>query len=219
MRFEVLHGMDDRSDARGGKPKASFEMRRAAVLSYEEIVARPALLRRVARPLAVMPAPASRVDAQPETASRVDSAPQPPAADLARDPLAYPAAPPRPERAAKPRYEVVVDSEDRQAAPAIDANHVAAQWRQAQTQAQIQTVEPAPSADLARTLQVNEPIEPVEPVAEPRHRGSLHGAAQNPVRSTLSPSQRAALQRPEKRVDRFGRTAYVTYTVDSSGKK
>ncbi len=224
-------------EAERAATRPSLARRRAAVLSYEQLVAGPGLLRRVARPVAVMPtpwpspapspviasapttpvaptaslapmpassqasfgapAPAPTFAAEVELASRIS------AAELARDPLAHPVAPMRPERAAKPAFKPV--------------------YELVTTESEPQRVEPAWVAAAAEPVREPQPelpvVEPVEPAAEPRHRGSLHGGNENPVRSMLSPSQRAALRRPETRLDRDRRTTYVTYTVDTTGTK
>jgi hypothetical protein len=186
-------------DGRHALLRESASVRRAAVLSYEETVAgAQPVLRRSSRTLAVMPAP-DREDFGMHR-DRLHE-------ELARDPLAHPVAPARPQRAAKPVYEVITEElyEERResVAPAAPA---------------------APAASVAKhdfgTVQELKAmvVEPVESSAEPRHRGSLHGGVENPVRSMLSPSQRAAQRRPETKLDRNGRPSYVTYTVDTSRK-
>ena len=99
LKFQVLQGIDARQGAMSGSPRASYESRRGTVLSYEQLVSGPGLLRRVVRPLAVMPARAARVEAAPRIS----------AADLARDPLAHPVYPARPQGAAKLVHEVVTE--------------------------------------------------------------------------------------------------------------
>jgi hypothetical protein len=87
------HGTEERHGVTGPSTRASLEARRAAVLSYQQLVAGPVLSPTVARP--------------PLSNQGMADAPRISAENLARDPLAHPMAPVRPERAAKRVYEVV----------------------------------------------------------------------------------------------------------------
>ncbi len=215
VRFQVLQGANDRRESEAGAARPSLAERRAALLSYEQLAAGRDLLRRVKRSLELMHEPASgAASAQAEVAqaevahadiarvevAQVDTGREVSAAVLARDPRAHPVAPARPQRATRPVYEVVTEQ--------LEDGEIAAK----PTKMQNQVI--AGKKPLEALL-----VEPVEPAAEPRHRGSLHGGVENPVRSMLSPSQRAALRRPETQFDRNGRQTYVTYTVDSAALK
>lgn len=191
-RFQVLQGMNDRNGARATAPRAPYELRRAAVLSYEQLTRGTEPVREVAHPMAVMPSPGVRSQTPPRIS----------AVALARDPLAHPFAPARPQRAARPFYIVDEAIDDKLFRPA------------AAQAAPVESKSKAPTAKNPEALVV----EPVEPEAEPRHRGSLHGGVENPVRSTLSPSQRAALKRPASLLDRNRQPTYVTHTVETPSR-
>ncbi len=171
------HGTEERHGVTGPSTRASLEARRAAVLSYQQLVAGPVLSPTVARP--------------PFSNQRMADAPRIFAENLARDPRAHPAAPARPEGAAKVVYEVVTEPVN---ARSFQSGKV----------------------DRARMgRKFNGPlVQPVELLAEPRHRAPLHGTVTVPGRSRLSPLQRAALRQSESRHDIDPKPAYITYTVN-----
>jgi hypothetical protein len=226
VRVQVSERMDGGSAEVARGTRASYAMRRAAVLSYEQIMAGTGLLPRLARPLAVMPAPAPRAEAaraevnEEKTEARMEESGGAKfrgvsaqelrgvsAQELARDPLAYPMSPARPPRAARPGYVVVDDTAQRRDALLAD---IEAAGRTKKQEAEEE------GKGVDRLV-----VEPLEPVAE-RNGGpprSVHGSVDVPERSMLTPSQRASLRRPETRLDRNKRPTFVTYTVDANGKK
>ena len=122
---------------------------------------------------------------------------------IARDPRAYPTSPARVAGAAKP----IIKATDGNAVPVLATA--------------AEAVEPQKVAMMSPTFDPAEaylsPIEPQEPLPESRHRSVLRGP--EPERSRLSPSQRAALQRADSKLDRDGRQAFVSYTADPRDRK
>lgn len=195
---EALNGIEDRDDVKGTGARLSAAIRRGAVVSYEQIVAGTELLRDVAPAVAVLVEPPHRV----EVAAQIIGE------DLVRDPLAHPVSPLRPPGAAKPAYEVVPDPVE----PG-EIENVPVFTRSGLTMTELTKGEELTSSQAALV------VEPLEPAAEPRHRGSIYGGVEKPVRSMLSPSQRMAAKRPETRLDQHRRPTYITYTGDDPGKK
>lgn len=196
-RFQVLRGVERRYGAKAGTPRASLEMRRAAVMSFEQLVSGTGESSPVARTEAVLPDPKV-----PMQATRMP--PQISATALARDPRAHPAVPPRPQAAARNAFSIMPD------------DHVPQLAQQAQGEAAATSTK---GEGAAKAANPKLSIDPEEPAAEPQHRGAAHGAATLPERSRLSPSQRAASKRPALQLDRNGRPAFITYTVDATGNR
>jgi hypothetical protein len=132
--FQKLHGSQAGYGSTGGAPRASLEARRAAVLSYQQIVGSRGSLPAVVRSVASMPRQSQRAEAVQRISAEA----------LARDPLAHPMAPPRPSGAAKLVYEVVtepIEAESWEPAKA-DALFLEQKWSDAAVERAIPLAEP-----------------------------------------------------------------------------
>ncbi len=142
----------------------------------------------------------SKLAANPGTASAPSANLSDP---IARDPRAYPTSPARVAGAAKP----LIKATDGNAVPVVATV--------------VEAVQPQKVATVSPTFEPTEaylaPIEPPEPLPESRHRSVLRGP--EPERSRLSPSQRAALLRPDSKLDRDGRQTVVSHTSDPRDRK
>jgi len=114
-RFQALQGFDERhGGAPNGSPRAPIDRRRAAVLSYEQLVGGPDFSSMAERPLTLMPSLPVQVEAVPQISAE----------ELVRDPPAHPVAPARPPRAVKVLYEVVAEPIDEVVTEPIHAEAV-----------------------------------------------------------------------------------------------
>jgi hypothetical protein len=104
---------------------------------------------------------------------------------IARDPRAYPMAPPRVKGAAK----ILIEVEDVQVVPdAVEARGV-----ERTPPVKAEMIKPTQPVESIVPVQPVDPIEPIEPVAERAFRAGVVEALRG-KRLQLSPAQRAALR-------------------------